>query len=369
MKILFMLTSPSDWRTGIWWHRQETSSRALEKRGHKVTQVAIGSTIPERYMEFPDTVVFGRTYPQVFDPVKVMKDYHKLGKRVLYDMDDDFWQVDKNNPSVMVSNAMKDQYEGMIKEADAIITPSKILAKKFKRFKKPVFICPNGVDFDVYKERPKTNDGLVIGYMGAASHWKDLGMIMEALEKLYTKYDFVFNIYGMVGEPLEAAMYYYKKILSLNFKPEQNKYFESALNFYGKVKKVKGMHIPFYPPELHPTILTRCDFDIGIAPLEDNEFNRGKSDIKFCEYAAVGTVTLASDVGAYKDSVNYRTKNTTKDWHKKLEKLIVDKKFREKILNKQREYVKKHNSLEVIGLDWELACQRKGGLPVLNQQR
>ena len=364
-----MLSSPADWRTGIWWHRQKTPTEALEKRGHRVTQVAIGETIPERFMNFPDTVIFGRTYAQVFEPIRIMKEYHKLGKRVLYDMDDDFWQVDKNNPSVMVSNALKDQYEGMIKEADAIITPSKILAKKFRRFKKPVFICPNGVDFNIYKERPRANEGLVIGYMGAASHWKDLGIITEALEKLYEKYDFAFNIYGMVGEPLEAAMYYYKKIVSLNLQPEQNAYYRSALAFYEGLKKVKGRHIPFYPPELHPTQLTGCDFDIGIAPLEDNEFNRGKSDIKFCEYAAVGTVTLASDVGVYKDSVNYRTKNTTKDWYKKLEKLIVNKEFREKILNKQREHVKKHNSLEAIGLEWELACQLPGGLKVKNQQK
>ena len=128
-------------------------------------------------------------------------------------------------------------------------------------------------------------------------------------------------------------------------------------------------HIPFMPPELHPSVLGRCDFDIGLAPLEDTEFNRSKSCVKFYEYASVGTVVLTSDVEPYKSEVNYRAKNTVKDWYNKLEKLIVDKDFRAKIGREQQEWVKKHRSVEAIGLDWELACQLPGGLKVLNQEK
>jgi len=369
MKILFILDSITAWQTGIWWHRNETPGRALGMRGHKAKHVAIGQSMPKEFMDWCDVVIFGRTYAQVFDPVGLMREFKRAGKRIIYDMDDDYWQVAKNNPSISVSSALKDQYEGMIKEADALITPSKSLAKKFKIFRKPVFLCPNGVDSNIYRERPRAHEGIIIGYMGAASHWEDLAIVVEALEKLYEKHNFSFNIYGMVGEPMEAAMYYYNKMLANHLQPEKDAYFRSALDFYTQLKKVKGMHIPFYPPELHPTIMTRCDFDIGVAPLLDTEFNHGKSCIKFYEYAAVGTVTLASDVEPYKSEVNYRAKNTTKDWHNKLEKLIVDEKFREKILQEQIEYVKKYRSLEAIGLDWELACQRPGGLPVLNQQK
>ncbi len=148
MNILFMMDSPMSYMSGIWMHRNQTPCTALGKRGHACKQVAIGNEIPEHLMNWPDVVIFGRAYPQQFDPVKFMYDYKKLGKRVLYDMDDDFWSVAKDNPSVLVSNAHKDQYEGMIEAADAVITPSPILAKKFKKhFKKTVFICPNGIDF------------------------------------------------------------------------------------------------------------------------------------------------------------------------------------------------------------------------------
>lgn len=369
MKIMFLLDSPMAYQSGIWLHRNEIPGHALMSRGHGIKQVAIGDPVPKDLMEWPDTVIFGRIYPSHYDPIKLMREYKKLGKRVLYDMDDDFWNVSKDNPSSLVSNALKDQYEGMIREADAVITPSKILKKKFeKHFKKKVFICPNGIDYDIYKERPKEHDGLFIGYMGAASHWRDLGIIGDVVEKLGEKYDFFFVIYGITGEPLESAIYYYNKMLQNNFQPEKNEYFRAALDFYAQLKRVKLLHIPFMPPELHPSVLSRADIDIGIAPLEDKEFNAGKSCVKYYEYASVGTVCLASDVEPYKSEVNYLAKNTFKDWYNKLEKLIVDEKFRKDLLAKQQNWVKENRSTAAIALPWELACQREGGLKTLNQK-
>lgn len=371
MKILLVTDTQDCWKHGIWFHRQQIPSSALSDRGHAIKQVAMGTEFPEHLLDWPDTVIFGRTYPTQYNPIKWMKEYKKRGKRVLYDMDDDFWQVAKDNPSILTSSAMKDQYEGMIKEADAVITPSSVLAKKFKKyFKKKIFICPNGIDFEMYRERPHTQEGLVIGYMGAASHWKDLQLIGEVISKLAEKYDFLFTIYGLTGEPLEAALYSYNRILQSNLQPERNAYFREAVDFSKQLDKVKLWHVPFMPPELHPGVLSKCDFDIGIAPLENNTFNNGKSCVKFYEYASVGTAVLASDVLPYSEEVTYRAKNTFKDWYNKLEKLIVDEQFRKDLANKQQKWVRKNRSLDAIGIPWELACQRDGikGLSVLNQK-
>jgi glycosyltransferase involved in cell wall biosynthesis len=369
MKILFVTDTIDCWKHGIWFHRQQTPSDALGRRGHAIKQVAMGTTFPENLLDWPDTVIFGRTYPVQYDPIKWMNEYKKRGKRVLYDMDDDFWQVAKDNPSVLTSSAMKDQYEGMIRVADAIITPSKVLAKKFKKyFKKDIYLCPNGTCNEVYVPRPKEHEGqLIIGYMGAASHWNDLSIIGEAISKLAEKYDFLFTIYGLVGEPLEAAMYAYNRIVRDKLMPEKDEYYKSALKFHDSLKSVRLFHVPFMPPELHPSVLSRVDFDIGLAPLVDTEFNRGKSCIKFYEYATVGTVTVASDVLPYSDEVGYLAKNTVKDWYNKIEKLITDTSFREKLLAKQQKWVSENRSLEAIGVEWEKACQRPGGAPILNQ--
>lgn len=381
-KILWVADRPDAYIHGIWFHRIRNPKEALARRGHESRVVSIGSEFKEEFLTWPDVVVFGRTYPNQSDPVKWMREFKKRGKRIVYDLDDDFWEVAKDNPSKLVSNALKDQYEGQIEVADVVITPSEVLAKKIKKhFKKPVFICPNGVDIMQitregqgnpcsYTERPHLDKPLTIGYMGAASHWKDLQLITEALSELAKKYEFIFTLYGLEGTPLEAAMYFYEKTLMNNFQPEKNEYYRSALKFYHGLNGLKMQHIPFMPPELHPTVCSKIDLDIGLAPLEDTAFNKAKSCVKYYEYASVGTVCLASDVLPYSSEVPYLAKNTTKDWIKKLEKLIVDEKFRKEMLEKQQTWVKKNRSLEAIGLAWEIALQREGkkGLTVANQR-
>lgn len=47
-------------------------------------------------------------------------------------------------------------------------------------------------------------------------------------------------------------------------------------------------------------------WDIGLAPLEDNEFNRCRSPIKFLEYTACGVATVASDVGVYRSVIGHQ---------------------------------------------------------------
>jgi hypothetical protein len=45
--------------------------------------------------------------------------------------------------------------------------------------------------------------------------------------------------------------------------------------------------------------------DIGIAPLQDNPYNRCRSDVKFLEYASRGVVPLLSSLTPYKTSVQH----------------------------------------------------------------
>jgi glycosyltransferase involved in cell wall biosynthesis len=200
---------------------------------------------------------------------------------------------------------------------------------------------------------------LQIGYTGAASHWKDLEIIIEPLIKLQGKYDFDFCLQGMVASPLESEMYNMRQVYSLNLEPAKKRYMESALALFEKMRELKYYHVPFYTPMLHSSALRRCDLDIALAPLEDNEFNRGKSCLKFYEYVSTGTPVLASDVIPYSSEVGYCAKNNIEDWMNKLEKLIVDESFRKELFEKQKKWVLENRTLGIVAKLWEKALDIK----------
>ena len=52
-----------------------------------------------------------------------------------------------------------------------------------------------------------------------------------------------------------------------------------------------------------------------------------------------------------------------------LEKLIVDENFRKDLAKKQQDWVKENRDVKKVAIDWEIACQKEGGLPVLNQDK
>ena len=353
MRVLFVTESPYSFLGGCWYHRNQVPAEGLKSRGHEIKFMTIDPNLPQEWIDWPEVVIFSRTY--AVDPLPIMRKFKLAGKRVIYEMDDNLWDVNPDNPSVSVSTEKRWQYEHFMSEVDAITTTTDVLKKKLEKFNKNVFVCPNAIDPEHYKERDGNKGELIIGYTGAVSHWKDLEIIIEPLIELQGKYNFNFVLQGMVGSPLESEMFTMQHVLGMNLQPEKRRYMESALSLFNKMRALKYFHVPFYVPFLHSEALRRCNIDIGLAPLEEGEFNSGKSCLKFYEYASTGSATLASDVLPYNKEVGYCAKNNTKDWTEKLEKLIVDEKFRKELYEKQRKWVETNRWLRVVAPIWEKA--------------
>lgn len=343
-----MLNSQYAWKTGCWLYRVRIPGAELKKRGHEVRYLALGREVAPEWMNWPDVVVYGRGY--TIDVIPSIEEYKKLGKRVVCDIDDDVWNVNPDNPAETSRAAAdrKEQTVGLLRASDIVTTTTEILKKQLQKFKKEVVVVPNALDFEKFNERRKENEKLRIGYTGAASHWGDVSLVLDMLYDLQQKYDFDFILQGLIGVPIIAEIYTYRQILRQEAEPERKQYFESALALYEKLKKLKFAHVPFYPPELYPALLGDINLDIGLAPLKDNKFNHSKSCIKMYEYATVGTPTLASNVLPYSKEVGYCAKNKYRDWYRKLEKLITDKSFREKLLDKQWDFVHKNRDIKKV---------------------
>ncbi len=114
--------------------------------------------------------------------------------------------------------------------------------------------------------------GPVIGYMGTAGHAADLAMVLPAvIELMETIPNLQFELFGTIAMPAELE------------------------RFTGRVRHLPplGSYAEFLP------FLRSLGWWIGLAPLEDNVFNRCKADTKWVEYSLSGIAVVASDLPVY----------------------------------------------------------------------
>ncbi|GGY06681.1 hypothetical protein GCM10007160_37810 [Litchfieldella qijiaojingensis] len=91
-------------------------------------------------------------------------------------------------------------------------------------------------------------------------------------------------------------------------------------------------------------------FDIGIMPLPDGPWERGKCGFKLVQYMACGKPVVASPVGVNVDIVNvWRCgilAGDLSDWHTALQTLLNDSDLRKSLGGSGRQAVEKHYSLQ-----------------------
>ena len=98
-------------------------------------------------------------------------------------------------------------------------------------------------------------------------------------------------------------------------------------SYYNKDLKIKGL-----PWRKETEIQDLCSFDIGIMPLPNNEWAKGKCGLKGLQYMALGIPTIMSAVGVNNDIIQdgengFLSKNN-EEFETKLELLINSKKLR-----------------------------------------
>jgi len=94
-------------------------------------------------------------------------------------------------------------------------------------------------------------------------------------------------------------------------------------------------------------------FDVGIMPLVDEPFERGKCGYKLIQYMACGLPVVASPVGVncqiVEHGVNGFLAETPAQWQQALETLLADAGLRQRMGRAGRQKVEQHYSLQVTG--------------------
>ncbi|MFD2497998.1 hypothetical protein ACFSTI_02795 [Rhizorhabdus histidinilytica] len=111
-------------------------------------------------------------------------------------------------------------------------------------------------------------------YMGTHTHGPDLALIRPALDRLHAERGDAFDLTVIGVDPDLAPAPWLHRLAP----PAE------AVSYPRFVRWLRG----------------QGPFDLGLAPLADNPFNRCKSDIKALDYAALGILPLVGDGPAYR---------------------------------------------------------------------
>jgi glycosyltransferase involved in cell wall biosynthesis len=111
-----------------------------------------------------------------------------------------------------------------------------------------------------------------------------------------------------------------------------------------------GLAVDFHMWSLEREVDLLQDCDIGIMPLQDNEWARGKCGLKLLQYMAVGLPAIASPVGVnqdiVRDGLNGFLASSEAEWRAKLTQLCGNAELRTEIGKAARQTVVDHYSLK-----------------------
>jgi glycosyltransferase involved in cell wall biosynthesis len=247
------------------------------------------------------------------------KRFARSKAKLIFDFDDSVWLSnvsEANKKLAFLKNAGKTG--AIIKLSDMIFAGNQYLADYASQFNKNIVIVPTTIDTAIYL--PKKNiadpETICIGWSGSITTIQHFALAIPALkrvkEKLGSKVKF-----KIIGD----ATYYCKEL-------------ETQGEGWRAATELEDL----------------SQIDIGIMPLADDEWAKGKCGLKGLQYMALCIPTLMSPVGVNTDiiqpGVNGYLPSTEDEWVDILVKLAEDKESRTRIGNAGRQTVVEKYSVE-----------------------
>lgn len=345
--------------------RNKIVAKKLREKGHDVfCDTHTNDFDIDRY----DIFIFNRFYEGSL--LKYIEHLKSIGKTILYETDDNYEAIDENNPFMKIKDHAVLSSRELASLSDGIIVSTPEIKSEIAFFidslfsvsndekdvlresiMKQINVIPNALNFDDYKYNNKKNKKLRVGFQGSNIHVQDLLIVVDAIKQLQEEIDFDFYIFGIDDRPFEDL----NKFCLTRKDEDKWKWMDDFPKLYEKLQEINYIHVPTVNYKNYRDKLSELNFDIGIAPLMDTKFNRAKSCLKFYEYSAVGTVTLASNVMPYNQEMDKEdlVKNRHSKWLNKLRKLLTDEKYRQERLKCQMEWVFANRNLDKMVDVWE----------------
>ena len=221
------------------------------------------------------------------------------GKPVVYDIDDAFFHAYDQSGNPLVRALLDGKHAALFRNAAAVVCGNAYLREFAARFCPNSITVPTVVDTDRYRPAPAMEPGApTIGWIGSPATWCGVQPVLPVLAGLCASHGARFLVVG-AGHAADA-----------------DRFPEMEIRDWSEATEIADVQ----------------EMDVGIMPLLDRPFERGKSGYKLIQYMACGLPVVASPVGVNADIVkeggNGFLASTGQEWGTSLAKLLEDSNLR-----------------------------------------
>lgn len=246
--------------------------------------------------------------------------------RFVIDYDDAIFHNYDLHPNSLIKNLIGNKIYKIVKYANAVITGSPYLSSHLNKYTNNIVEIPTSINFFNYKSSfqldPIKND-ITIGWIGSKSTSVNIVNILEVIKRTY----------------------------SLN-----PKITFKLMGFDNNLKSQLDLpNVEFYNWSAQEELIFLKEIDLGIMPLEDTPFNRGKCGFKLIQYMAMGKPTLSTPLEA-NVKINRNNCNlfatSNEEWVECINKFISNLSFYREVGLKNQKIVEEYYSVEANSISY-----------------
>lgn len=243
----------------------------------------------------------------------------RSGVPVVFDFDDAIF-VSYKSPSNGYLSYLKfpSKTSEICRLSTHVMAGNEFLAEYARAFNQNVMIVPTTIDTDKYlpKERHSSTEKITIGWSGSFSTIQHLDTVRDVLQELARTEHFRLRVIGT---------------------PQY---------------EIDGVDVEAMQWRADTEVEDLNQIDIGIMPLPDDNWSKGKCGLKALQYMALGIPTVCSPVGVnstiIEDGVNGFLAGEKAEWIAKIKQLIHNPELRHSLGRAGRQTVERDYSAKAI---------------------
>lgn len=306
------------------------TSRDLEKASTKFRIVQYSNYLNSRgiHLDFIRQKEIGSFLPGIaekFDMVfnqkcllgsSLSRKIFKNSPKTVFDFDDAIYTRPGSPRSFIAEWRVKRRLHLWLRSADLVTTANGFLADYARTYSSSVMLVPMAIDTDIFTPAAKNEEDLIaIGWAGAPVNIPNLERIGPALSVIVKKYSYVKLVVFSGTRPSLPCPFEYHRFI----------------------------------PGAEPAFVQ--SLDIGLLPLPDDEYSKGKSPIKAIQYLSCGIPVVGNVSGATAEILNGKNSipvSSDGDWVNALELLIENRNLRTQLGKSGREFILERHSFSSI---------------------